>query len=127
MMTYNEANKFAYNSFVIAFSPGNQHMLDQYFSLDLVLFNHSVSKQFDLKDLKSRLSNIHSKYRDLKSDITTLIVENDRMAFHVNQNAFYVPENKYVTLNVMNLYKLFDGKVKEWQMWFAEDNADKTH
>lgn len=119
-MTKNDANKFAFDSFVIAFAPGNEPMLEQYFSTDLVLFNHSVSKQFDLNDLKSRLPNIHKKYMDLTSEIKDLFVENDRIAFHVKQNAFYVPDSKHVTLDVMNLYKLSDGKVKEWQMWFNQ-------
>jgi SnoaL-like domain len=125
-MTNNDANKFAFDSFVIAFSPGNEHMLDQYFSSDLILFNHSVSKQFDLNDLKSRLPNIQKKYTDLKSEIKDVIVENDRIAFHVKQNAFYVPDNKHVTLDVMNLYKLSDGKVKKWQIWFNQGNTDKA-
>jgi spore coat protein CotF len=120
-MTNNDVNKFAFDSFVNAFAPGNEHMLDQYFSSDLILFNHSVSKQFNLNDLKSRLPNIH---KNLKSEIKNVIVENDRIAFHVRQNAFYVPNNKHVILDVMNLYKLSDGKVKEWQMWFNQGNAD---
>ena len=80
-MTNSDANKFAFDSFVTAFTPGNEHMIDQYFDTDLILFNHSVSKQFDLNDLKSRLPNIHKKYQSLKSEIKDLIVENDRIAF----------------------------------------------
>ena len=125
-MTSNDANKLAFDSFVTAFSPGNEHLLDQYFASDLILFNHSVCKQFDLNDLKSRLPNIHKKYKDLKSEIKDVIVENDRIAFHVKQNAFYTPENKHVTLDVMNLYKLSNGKIKEWQIWFNQANADEA-
>lgn len=125
-MINNAAHKFVFDSFVIAFAPGNEYMLDQYFSSDLILFNHSVSKHFDLNDLKSRLPNIHKKYQDLKNEIKDVIIENDRIAFHVNQNAFYVPDNKQVILNVMNLYKLSDGKVKEWQMWFNQGNYQIT-
>ncbi|WP_419420775.1 nuclear transport factor 2 family protein [Legionella sp. D16C41] len=124
MMTNNDANKFAFDSFVTAFAPGNETMLDQYFSPDLILFNHSVSKQFDLNDLKSRLPNIHKKYADLKSEIKDIIIENDRIAFHVKQNAFSVPDNEHVNLDVMNFYKLFNGKVKEWQMWVNQIKAD---
>ena len=116
-MNNKDANKFAFDSFVISFAPENEHMLDQYFSSDLILFNHSVSKQFSLNDLKLRLPNIHKKYKDLKSEIKDVIAENDRIAFHAKQNAFYVPDNKHVILDVMNLYKLSDGKVKEWQIW----------
>jgi len=123
-MTDIDANKFAFDSFVTAFAPGNEHMLDQYFSSELILLNHSASKQFDLNDLKSRLPNIHKKYTDLKSEIKDLIVENGSIAFHVKQNAFSVPDNKHVTLDVMNLYKLSDGKVKEWQMWFNQADAE---
>ena len=125
-MINHDANKFAFDSFVIAFEPENGHMLDQYFSSDLVLFNHSASKQFSLNDLKSRLPNIHKKYKNLKSEIKEVIVENDRIAFHVKQNAFYVPDNKHVILDVMNVYKLSDGKVKEWNMWFNQGNSDET-
>lgn len=127
-MTNNDANKFAFDSFVTAFAPGNEHMIGQYFDSDLILFNHSVSKHFDLNNLKSRLPSIHKKYQDLKSEIQNVIVENDCIAFHVKQNAFYVPDNKYVTLDVMNLYKLSDGKVKEWQIWenFNQGKAKET-
>ena len=124
-MTNIDANKFAFDSFVTAFAPGNDDMLDRYFSSDLLLLNHSVSKQFDLNDLKSRLPNIQKKYKDLKSEIKDVIVENDRIAFHVKQKAFYVPDNKHVILDVMNLYKLSNGKVKEWQIWFTQ-NADEA-
>ncbi len=126
MIANNDANKFAFDSFVTAFAPRNEHMLDQYFASDLILLNHSVSKQFDLNDLKSRLPNIHKKYQDLKSEIKDIIVANARIAFHVKQNAFYVPDNKYVTLDVMNLYKLSNGKVKEWQIWFNQANSDEA-
>lgn len=125
-MTNNDANKFVFNSFVTAFAPGNEHMLDEYFSSDLILFNYSVSKQFDLNDLKSRLPNIHKKFQDLKSEIKYLIVEGNRIAFHINQNAFYVPDNMHVRLDVMNCYNLSDGKVKEWQMWVNQSKADDT-
>lgn len=116
-MTNNDANQFAYDSFVTAFAPGNEHLLDNYFDSDLTLINHSVSKQFDLNGLKSRLPNIHQKYQNITSEIKDIIVENDRIVFHVKQNAFYVPDNKHVTLNIMNIYQLHAGKVKEWQLW----------
>lgn len=116
-MTNNNAIQFAFNSFVTAFAPGNEHVIDQYFDPDLILFNHSVSKQFNLNDLKSRLPNIHKKYQNLKSEIKDIIVENDRIAFHVEQNAFYVPDNQLVALDAMNLYELSNGKVKTWQIW----------
>jgi limonene-1,2-epoxide hydrolase len=116
-MTNNDANKFAFDSFVTAFTPGNEQLIDQYFDSDLVLLNHSVSKQFGLNELKSGLSKVHTNYQDIKSEIQDVIVENDRIAFHVKQMAFSVLENKQITLNIMNLYKLSDGKVKEWQIW----------
>jgi hypothetical protein len=127
-MSNDDANKFVFDSFVTAFAPGNKHMLDQYFDSDLILFNHSVSKQFDLNDLKSRLPNVHKKYQDIKSEIKDVIVENDRIAFHVKQNVFSVLDNKHVTLDVMNLYKLSDGKVKEWKIWenFNQGKAEET-
>lgn len=127
-MTNDDANKFAFDSFVTAFLPGNEHMIDQYFDSDLILYNHSVSKKFDLNNLKLRLPNIHKKYRDIKSEIKDVIVENDRIAFYVKQNVFSVPDNKHITLDVMSLYKLSNGKVKEWQIWenFNQGKADET-
>lgn len=132
MMTNNDANKFAFDSFVTAFLPGNEHLIDQYFNPDLILINHSVAKQFDLNGLKSRLPNVHKKYHDIKSEIKNIIVENDRMAFHVKQNAFSVLLNKHITIDVMNVYQLSDGKVKEWQIWenflkTTEANANIWH
>ena len=119
-MTHNDANQFAFDSFVTAFSPGNEQMLDQYFASDLIMFNHSVSKQFDLNDLKSRLSNIHKKYKDLKSEVKDVIAGEDRIAFRVEQNAMYTPDGIQVRLDAMNLYKLESGKVKEWRIWFNQ-------
>lgn len=116
-MRNDNINKFIFDSFVTAFAPGNEHLIDQYFDSSMILLNHSALKQFNLTDLKARLPNIHKKYRDLKSDIKDVIVENNHIAFHVKQNAFYTPDNTYVTLNIMNLYTLSNGKVKEWQMW----------
>ena len=119
-MTNNDTNKFAFDSFVTAFTPGNEQMIDQYFDSSLILFNHSVSKQFDLNDLKSRLPNVHKKYQDLKSEIKDVIEDQDRLAFRVEQNALFFKHNPLgtqVKLDVMNLYKLESGKVKEWQIW----------
>jgi len=114
------AHKFAFDSFVTAFEPGNEQMLDQYFSSDLIMFNHTLSKQLDLNDLKSRLPVIHSIFKDLKSEIKDVTTEEDRIAFRVEQNAMfykYIPDGVQVKLDVMNLYKLESGKVKEWQIW----------
>lgn len=119
-MSNNETNKFAFNSFVTAFAPGNEHMLDQYFASDLIMLNHSVSKRFDLNDLKSRLPNIHKKYKDLKSEVKDVMAVEDRIAFRVEQNATHTPDGKSVRLDVMNLYKLESGKVKEWRIWFNQ-------
>ena len=123
-MTNIDANKFAFDSFVTAFAPGNEHLIDHYFDSALILFNHSVSKQYNLNDLKSRLPNIHKKYQNLNSELKDVIVENNRIAFHVKQHVFSVSENKHVTLDIMNLYTLSDGKVKEWRMW-ENYNHDK--
>lgn len=114
------AHKFAYDSFVTAFEPGNEQMLDKYFSSDLIMFNHTMSKQLDLNDLKSRLPVIHNIFKDLKSEIKDVTTEEDRIAFRVEQNAIFtkhVPDGVQVKLDVMNLYKLESGKVKEWQIW----------
>lgn len=114
------AHKFAFDSFVTAFEPGNEQMLDKYFASDLIMFNHTMSKQLDLNDLKSRLPVIHTIFKDLKSEIKDITTEEDRIAFRVEQNAMFykhAPEGVPVKLDVMNLYKLESGKVKEWQIW----------
>jgi DNA-binding transcriptional MerR regulator len=114
------AHKFAFDSFVTAFEPGNEKMLDQYFASDLTMFNHTMSKQLDLNNLKSRLPTIHKIFKDLKSEIKDVTAEEDRIAFRVEQNAMFykhAPEGVQVKLDVMNLYKLESGKVKEWQIW----------
>ncbi len=119
-MTNEEANKFVLNSFVTAFEAGNEHMLDQYFSTKLELCTHPDPKKFSLHDLKSRLPNLHKKYRELQSVVKAIVVNHDHIAFRVKQHAFFTPDNTYVTMDVMNLYKLVDGKVKEWRLWFSQ-------
>lgn len=114
------AHQFAFDSFVTAFAPGNEQMLDQYFASDLIMFNHPMSKQLDLNDLKSRLPNLHKIFKDLKSEIKDVIADEDRIAFRIEQNAKFFkhdPDGVQVKLDVMNLYKLESGKVKEWQIW----------
>jgi DNA-binding transcriptional MerR regulator len=114
------AHTFAFNSFVTAFSPGNEHLLDHYFDPSLIMFNHAMSKQLDLNDLKSRLPHLQEILKDLKSEVKDVIAEGDRIAFRVEQNAMFFkhnPEGIHVKLDVMNLYKLESGKVKEWQIW----------
>ena len=114
------AHQFAFDSFVTAFAPGNEQMLDKYFASDLVMFNHSMSKQLDLSDLKSRLPRIHKIFKDLKSEVKDIIADENRIAFRVEQNAMFykhAPDGVQVKLDVMNLYKLESGKVKEWQIW----------
>ncbi len=114
------AHQFAFDSFVTAFAPGNEKMLDQYFASDLIMFNHAMSKQLSLDDLKSRLPNIHQTFKDLKSEIKDVITDENRIAFRIEQNAIsykHKPDGVQVKLDVMNLYKLESGKVKEWQIW----------
>lgn len=114
------AHQFAFDSFVTAFEPGNEQMLDQYFSSDLIMFNHTMSKQLDLNDLKSRLPVIHKIFKDLKSEIKDVTADENRIAFRVEQNAMFykhASQGVQVKLDVMNLYKLESGKVNEWQIW----------
>ena len=114
------AHKFAFDSFVTAFAPGNEQMLDQYFASDLIMINYAMSKQLNFNDLKSRLPNIHKIFKDLKSELKDVISDEDRIAFRVEQNAMFFknnPNGVHVKLDVMNLYKLESGKVKEWQIW----------
>jgi len=114
------AHQFAFNSYVSAFAPGNEPMLDQYFASDLIMFNHAMSKQLSLGDLKSLLPHIHTIFKDLKSEVKDVIADEDRIAFRVEQNALFFkhnPEGAQIKLDAMNLYKLESGKVKEWQIW----------
>ena len=114
------AHKFAFDSYVTAFAPGNEQMLDQYFASDLIMFNHAMSKQLDLDNLKLLLPDIHKIFKDLKSEIKDVIADEDRIAFRVEQNAVFFkhkPDGVQVRLDSMNLYKLESGKVKEWQIW----------
>src|SRR5580658_4236078 len=83
------AHQFAFDSYVTAFAPGNEQMLDKYFAADLVMFNHAMSKQLDLSDLKSRLPNLQKIFKDLKSEIKDVIADEDRIAFRVEQNAMF--------------------------------------
>ena len=114
------AHKFAFDSYVTAFAPGNEQMLDHYFASNLIMFNHAMSKQLDLNDLKSRLSHLHTLFKDLKSEIKDVIADQDCIAFRVEQNAMSFkqkPQGVRVKLDTMNLYKLENGKVREWQIW----------
>jgi DNA-binding transcriptional MerR regulator len=114
------AHKFAFDSYVTAFAPGNKQMLDQYFASDLIMINHKMSKQLDLHDLKSQLSVIHKIFKDLKSEVKDVTTEGNRLAFRVEQNAIFTkhkPEGVQIKLDTMNLYKLENSKVKEWQIW----------
>jgi len=120
-MTNEEARKFALDSFVTAFEAGNEHIIDQYFADDLKMYNYSVSRSYSLHQIKLSVLEVHKKYQDLKSAIKDVIVEGDRIAFRVEQHAFFVPDDEYVNMDVMNLYMLVDGKVKEWRLWFNQD------
>lgn len=114
------AHKFAFDSYVTAFAPGNEQMLDKYFAPELMMINHAMSKQLDLNDLKSRLPDLQKIFKDLKSEIKDVIADEDRIAFRVEQNAKlykHKPDGAQVKLDSMNLYKLESGKVKEWQIW----------
>ena len=82
-MTANQAKQFAFDSFVTAFAPGNEHLLDHFFAADLILINHSVSKHFNLTDLKTRLPNIHKKYQQIKSEIKDMIMTECIFLFYV--------------------------------------------
>ncbi|MCK4608432.1 MAG: nuclear transport factor 2 family protein [Gammaproteobacteria bacterium] len=124
-MTNEEARKFALDSFVIAFEAGNEHMIDQYFAADLVFYNHSVARNYSLQQIKLSVLEVHKKYRDLKSEVKEVIAEGNRIAFRVEQHAFFAPDDEHVNMDVMNLYKLVDGKIKEWRLWFNQD-SDST-
>lgn len=125
-MTNEEARKFAFDSYVTAFEAGNEHMIDQYFAADLELYNHSVVKNYSLHQIKLSVLEFHKKYRDLKSEVKDVIVEGNRIAFRVEHHALFVPDDEYVSMAVMNLYKFTGGKVKEWRLWFSQyvDTSD---
>lgn len=119
-MTNEEAIKFAFNSYVRAFEAGNEHMIDQYFDADLAFRNHSVAKNFSLNEIKSSVLKVHQKYRNLKSAVKDVMVEDNRIAFRAEHHAFFVPDDGYVNMDVMNLYTIIDGKVTEWRLWFTQ-------
>src|SRR3990167_648159 len=120
IITNEEARQFAINSFVTAFEAGNELMIEQYFATDLEFRNHSVAKNYCLGQIKLSVLEVYKKYRDLKSEVKDVIVEDNYIAFRVEQHAFFVPDDEYVHMDVMNLYKLVDGKVKEWRLWFSQ-------
>jgi len=121
MMTHDEAKKFAFDSFVCAFEAGNEHLIDQHFASDLKFYNHSVARSYSLEQIKLSVLEVHKKYHNLTSEIKDLIAEDNRIAFRVEQHAFFVPDDEYVNMDVMNLYTIVDGKVKEWRLWFSQD------
>jgi len=70
-----------------------------------------------LHDLKSRLPNLQNIFKNLKSEVKDVIAGKDRIAFRVEQNAMFtknIPDGVQVRIDVMNLYNLESGKVKEW-------------
>lgn len=114
------AHKFAFDSYVTAFECGNEQMLDNYFASDMKMFNHAMSKQLDLNDLKSRLPVLQKIFKDLKIEIKDIIADENRIVFRVEQNAIFYKHNTdgvQIKLDSMNLYNLESGKVKEWQIW----------
>lgn len=121
MMTNEEAKKFAFDSFITAFEAGNEHTIDQYFAADLEFRNHSVARNYNLHQIKSSVLEVHKKYQHLKSEVKDVMVEGNSIAFRVEQRAFFVPDDEYVIMDVMNLYKIVNGKVKEWRLWFSQD------
>lgn len=120
-MTNDEARTFVFDSFVTAFEAGNEHMIDQYFASDLECRNHSIAKNYSLEQIKFSVLQVHKKYKELKSVIKDVIAEGNRIAFRVEQHAFFVPDDKYVNMDVMNVYDVVDGKVKGWRLWFHQD------
>lgn len=124
-MTNEEAKKFAFDSFVTAFEAGNETMIDQYFSADLTMYNHSASRSYTLDQIKVSVLEVHKKYLDLQSEVKEVITEGNHIAFRVEQHAFFLPDDEQVNMDVMNLYTLVDGKVKEWRLWFTQD-TDST-
>lgn len=124
-MTNDEARQFAFDSFVTAFEAGNESIIDQYFATDLKFYNHSVARNYSLHQIKLSVLEVHKKYQNLKSVIKDVIAEGNCIAFRVEQHAFFVPDDEYVNMDVMNLYKIVDKKVTEWRLWFSQD-ADLT-
>lgn len=51
-MKNTEAREFAFESFIVAFAPVNEQMIDQYFAEDVEFFNHSLAKSFTLNQVK---------------------------------------------------------------------------
>ena len=114
------AHQFAFDSYVTAFAPGNEALLDKYFAADLIMYNHAMSKQLNLNELKSRLPAIQKMFQDLNSEVKDVMADDNRIAFRVEQNALFfkhAPQGEQIQLDSMNVYKLEHGKIKEWQIW----------
>ncbi len=54
-------------------------------------FTAAVVKKFSLHQIKLSVLEVHKKYQDLKSEVKDVIVEGNRIAFRVEQHAFFVP------------------------------------
>jgi predicted ester cyclase len=131
-MPNQRAIEFAKNSFIKAFEPNDDMMLDeqvieQYFHKDLVMYNHSVSRSYTLEQIKLSVLEVFKKYQGLTSELKDVIVEGDRIAFRVTQYAYFLPEESYVVMDVMNLYTLANGKVKNWRLWFTQDYDEQKN
>lgn len=119
-MTNDEARQFAFDSYITTFESGNEHMIDKYFDTNLEMNNHSVDKKYNLEEIKASVIKFHRKYHNLKSEVKDILVQGNQIAFRVEHSAFFVPEEQQVTMSVMNLYKVKNGKVKEWRLWFCQ-------
>ncbi len=116
-MTKEEANVFAQYSFIEAFKAGNENLIDRYFHEDLEFYNHTIAKSFTLTQIKLAAAEVRKNYQDLTSELKEIIVEDNQITFRVEQRAFFVPEQEYLTMDVMNFYILVNGKVKTWRLW----------
>jgi DNA-binding transcriptional MerR regulator len=91
------AHKFAFDLYVTAFAPGNDNLLDQYFASDLVMFNHVMSKQLELQDLKSiHDARIHNKLLSNRFSKPLVIAPfSNRVIVSIekDENVVYPPRN----------------------------------
>lgn len=125
-MTNEQARQFVTESFIDAFEANQDGKLkeaaiDSFFHHDLEMYNHSVLRHYTLDQIKMSVLEVYKKYQNLTSELKDVIVEGNRIAFRVEQHAFFVPDEEYVNMDVMNLYTLVDGKVKNWRLWFTQD------
>lgn len=109
------------------FNTGNMAVLDEMLADDFVNHNPSEPASVDREGLKQGWAAICAGFPDQRSEIDDLIAEKDqvvkRSTFRGTQTGEFngiPPTGRPVTLQVISIYRITDGKVKE--IYWAYDN-----